>query len=72
MMEEIESERDVHKDKCAHLEAQLEISQKIVSTQEEALAAKEVQKLNYELKFTGMLVASSSCIVLHCVMPVTC
>lgn len=42
MMEEIESERDLHKDRCGQLEAQLDISQKIVTTQEEALAAKEV------------------------------
>lgn len=42
MMEEIESERDLHKERCCQLEGQLEISQKIVSTQEIALAAKEV------------------------------
>ena len=42
MMEDIEAERDMHKDRCAQLESQLEISQKIVATQEIAMDAKEV------------------------------
>lgn len=44
MMDEIEQDRDKQKARCAQLEAQLEISQKIVDTQEAALAAKEVRK----------------------------
>ena len=41
-MEQIESERDQHKDRCTQLENQLEISQKIVDTQQLSLDAKEV------------------------------
>jgi len=45
MMEEVELERDAQRERCTQLEAQLEISQKIVDTQEAALAAKEVSIL---------------------------
>lgn len=44
MMEEIEAERDMYKDRCVQLENQLEISQKIVDTQQASLDAKEVCK----------------------------
>lgn len=43
LMDEIEMDRDKQKARCGQLEAQLEISQKIVDTQEAALAAKEVK-----------------------------
>lgn len=45
-MEQIESERDQHKDRCTQLENQLEISQKIVDTQQLSLDAKEVGLLD--------------------------
>ncbi|XP_067934712.1 neurabin-1-like isoform X2 [Watersipora subatra] len=51
MMEDIEAERDMHKDRCAQLESQLEISQKIVATQEIAMDAKEEERLEIEKKY---------------------
>jgi len=51
MMEEIEAERDSHKEHCKQLEAQLIISQKIVATQEEALKSKEEERKEIEKKY---------------------